>query len=145
MVPLPSPIIHLPSTNPTLADPKTNNVINFANAINSRSESSAILINKLTSTLESFQRSETVTGADEPADKRVDMDELINSQVRFNHGDIYAPHDLSHHAQRQRRQRVPPRFDPCDLLGINPLNEYKVGFGSRREGRSERVKADKWE
>ncbi|RPA91579.1 ribosomal protein S18, partial [Choiromyces venosus 120613-1] len=51
--------------------------------------------------------------------------DLQKLQSRFYPGDTYAPHDLSHFQQRSRRQRRSPRFDACDLVGINPLKEYK--------------------
>ncbi|KAL8728321.1 MAG: hypothetical protein Q9166_005464 [cf. Caloplaca sp. 2 TL-2023] len=61
---------------------------------------------------------------------------------RFRPGDIYAPHDLSPVEQQKWRQRNPSggnisgrgapanahkqnRRDVFDVLGINPLNEYK--------------------
>ena len=51
---------------------------------------------------------------------------------RWRAGDVYAPHDLSSVAMKHARQRPGPRTDVFDLLGINPMNEYKV----RNEGRS---------
>lgn len=52
--------------------------------------------------------------------------ELIQTQHRFGQGDAYAPHDLSFQEQRKRRARKTPSFDAMDLLGINPIKEYKV-------------------
>ena len=45
---------------------------------------------------------------------------------RWRAGDVYAPHDLSSVAMKHARHRSGPRADVFDLLGINPLNEYKV-------------------
>ncbi|CAZ81886.1 unnamed protein product [Tuber melanosporum] len=59
-----------------------------------------------------------------PEDYISDQD-LQKLQSRFLPGDIYAPHDLSHAQQRSRRTRRSPRFDVCDLVGINPVKEYK--------------------
>ncbi|KAI9751783.1 MAG: hypothetical protein M1815_000913 [Lichina confinis] len=44
---------------------------------------------------------------------------------RWRAGDVYAPHDLSSVAMKHARHRSGPRADVFDLLGINPLNEYK--------------------
>ncbi|KAG0634598.1 ribosomal protein S18 [Tuber brumale] len=59
-----------------------------------------------------------------PEDYISDQD-LQKLQSRFSPGDIYAPHDLSHAQQRSRRTRRSPRFDVCDLVGVNPVKEYK--------------------
>ncbi|PUU73819.1 hypothetical protein B9Z19DRAFT_1094326 [Tuber borchii] len=58
----------------------------------------------------------------------VSEQDLQKLQSRFFAGDIYAPHDLSHAQQRSRRLRRSPRFDVCDLVGVNPVKEYKVGY-----------------
>lgn len=41
-------------------------------------------------------------------------------------GDVYAPHDLSPAEMRKWRSRQPPKKDVMDLLGVNPLDMYKV-------------------
>lgn len=66
------------------------------------------------------------TGPNGEEDKRVELLELIQTQHRFSQGDAYAPHDLSFQEQRKRRARKTPSFDAMDLLGINPIKEYKV-------------------
>lgn len=66
------------------------------------------------------------TGPNGEEDKRVELLELIQTQHRFGQGDAYAPHDLSFQEQRKRRARKTPSFDAMDLLGINPIKEYKV-------------------
>ncbi|KAH8149659.1 uncharacterized protein LAJ45_06290 [Morchella importuna] len=58
-------------------------------------------------------------------DKRVADNELIMTNYRFAQGDTYAPHDLSFQEQRKRRARKTPAFDAMDLLGINPIKEYR--------------------
>lgn len=66
------------------------------------------------------------TGPNGEEDKRVELIEIIQTQHRFGQGDAYAPHDLSFQEQRKRRARKTPSFDAMDLLGINPIKEYKV-------------------
>lgn len=66
------------------------------------------------------------TGPNGEEDKRVELLEIIQTQHRFGQGDTYAPHDLSFQEQRKRRARKTPSFDAMDLLGINPIKEYKV-------------------
>jgi len=41
-------------------------------------------------------------------------------------GDVYAPHDLSSVEMEKWRKRRPREKDVFDMLGINPLKEYKV-------------------
>jgi len=42
-------------------------------------------------------------------------------------GDVYAPHDLSGIEQKKWKQgRKRPQEDAFDILGINPVLEYKV-------------------
>lgn len=66
------------------------------------------------------------TGPDGEEDKGVELAELVHTQYRFGQGDVYAPHDLSFQEQRKRRARKTPAFDAMDLLGINPIKEYRV-------------------
>ena len=44
----------------------------------------------------------------------------------WNAGDVYAPHDLSWAENSKWRVKKPPEHDVFDVLGINPLHEYKV-------------------
>ena len=42
-------------------------------------------------------------------------------------GDVYAPHDLTGPEQAKwKKSRQLPKSDAFDVLGIDPLNEYKV-------------------
>lgn len=41
-------------------------------------------------------------------------------------GDVYAPHDLSAAEMRKWRKKQPPKKDVMDVLGVNPLDMYKV-------------------
>lgn len=43
-------------------------------------------------------------------------------------GDVYAPHDLSAAEARKWRTKKAPTQDAFDVLSINPLDVYKVGF-----------------
>jgi hypothetical protein len=47
---------------------------------------------------------------------------------RWQTGDIYSPHDLTGAEQKKWKfGRKKPQSDAFDVLGINPVNEYKVG------------------
>ena len=47
---------------------------------------------------------------------------------RWRGGDIYSPHDLTGYAMSKfKRKRDRPSVDVLDMLGIDPLKEYKVG------------------
>jgi hypothetical protein len=52
--------------------------------------------------------------------------ELNNSQFRFQPGDVYAPNDLTMEELRARRSNRRPVKDAFDVLGINPITQYKV-------------------
>ena len=56
----------------------------------------------------------------------MDNEELFRSQRRFRHGEMYTPKDLSFESFREWRKRRAPRKDAFDVLGLNPLDEYKV-------------------
>ena len=58
----------------------------------------------------------------------MDNEELFRSQRRFRHGEMYTPKDLSFESFREWRKRRAPRKDAFDVLGLNPLDEYKVSF-----------------
>lgn len=46
---------------------------------------------------------------------------------RWNAGDVYTPHDLTGNEQyKWKRAARKPQGDVIDLLGINPVTEYKV-------------------
>lgn len=51
--------------------------------------------------------------------------ELQQTQHRFIQGDIYSPTDLSWEALRARRSQRKLMKDTFDMLGINPLTQYK--------------------
>lgn len=57
---------------------------------------------------------------------------------KWQPGDVYAPHDLSGAEQKKWKQgRKRPQQDAFDVLGVNPVLEYKV----RRPNRIEAWKA----
>lgn len=46
---------------------------------------------------------------------------------RWKEGDVYAPHDLTGAEQKKWKYgRKTPQTDAFDVLGINPITEYKV-------------------
>lgn len=45
---------------------------------------------------------------------------------RWRIGDVYAPHDLSPAEQRKWRVGKRPAVDVVDMLGFNPVDNYKV-------------------
>lgn len=45
---------------------------------------------------------------------------------RWREGDVYSPHDLSHEEMKKWKVPQKARDDVFDVLGINPLHEYKV-------------------
>jgi small subunit ribosomal protein S18 len=56
---------------------------------------------------------------------------------RWRPGDVYAPHDLSGAEQKKwKTGQTRPQSDAFDVLGINPINEYKVSLASGKGRRS---------
>ena len=54
---------------------------------------------------------------------------------KWQPGDVYAPHDLSGSEQKKWKQgRKKPQQDAFDILGINPVLEYKVRKQHDRRG-----------
>lgn len=57
----------------------------------------------------------------------------------WNTGDAYAPHDLSYQEQKKWIKPRQPTKDVIDMLGLNPLDHYKVrgnGAGGGGEARA---------
>jgi small subunit ribosomal protein S18 len=80
-------------------------------------------------------------GLDRPSQSR----EMIESERREQYqrqiyrkwqpGDVYSPHDLTGAEQKKWKfGRKKPQSDAFDVLGINPINEYKVSGNSSGEG-----------
>ncbi|KAA8910562.1 ribosomal protein S18 [Sphaerosporella brunnea] len=59
------------------------------------------------------------------ATEEFSLQELSQSQFRFSQGDIYAPNDLTMEEFRTRLKNRRPVKDAFDVLGINPLTQYK--------------------
>jgi small subunit ribosomal protein S18 len=67
----------------------------------------------------------------EESRERTYSTEDLDRQVtrRWKAGDVYAPHDLSGIEMakwKKLRRKDRPRYDVLDLLGIDPLQHYKV-------------------
>jgi small subunit ribosomal protein S18 len=71
-------------------------------------------------------------------DRPTQTRELVESERRAQYqrqiyrkwqpGDVYAPHDLSGVEQKKWKfGRKRPQEDAFDILGVNPVLEYKVG------------------
>ncbi|KAL7269003.1 hypothetical protein RUND412_008345 [Rhizina undulata] len=59
------------------------------------------------------------------AGEQVSVSDLLQNQYRFQLGETYAPHHLSFQEFRKRTKRQKPSRDAFDLLGMNPLDDYK--------------------
>lgn len=55
-----------------------------------------------------------------------DLERQMPRTWKWQVGDVYAPHDLSPVEAAKWRQRKSSQRDVFDMLGINPLHEYKV-------------------
>lgn len=72
-------------------------------------------------------------GLDRPSQTREMVESERRAQFqrqiyrRWQPGDVYSPHDLTGVEQRKWKfGRKKPQQDAFDVLGINPINEYKV-------------------
>ncbi len=54
--------------------------------------------------------------------------ELQKMQMRFEWGDTYAPNDLSMEERFQRVSKRRPQKDAFDVLGLDPVRQFKVCF-----------------
>lgn len=73
----------------------------------------------------SFQKNSTKF--DEKRKAFAERDELASKMHRkWQGGDIYAPHDLSYQEQKKWIKPRQPTKDVIDMLGMNPLDHYKV-------------------
>lgn len=55
------------------------------------------------------------------------INDLEKQQTRkWKEGDVYAPHDLSPVEMEKWRRRRKGERDVFDMLGMNPIDEYKV-------------------
>lgn len=65
---------------------------------------------------------------DELRGKNLQEDYMRQAPRRWNLGDVYAPHDLSSVEQRKWRGITNVERDLVDLLGLKPLDMYRVSF-----------------
>lgn len=93
-----------------------------ANADRSQGPASPLSASKLASQMLSKSRREA-----EMAEFAKSDDYSKHMYRRWHSGDVYAPHDLSAVEQKKWKSgRMTPQTDAFDVLGINPINEYKV-------------------
>ena len=59
------------------------------------------------------------------AERKVSEDYARHMPRRWNQGDVYTPHDLSHVEALKWKKASQPKEDIVDMLGINPLDEYR--------------------
>lgn len=55
-----------------------------------------------------------------------ELERQMPRMSKWRVGDVYAPHDLSAEEAGKWRKRKSSERDVFDILGINPLEEYKV-------------------
>lgn len=70
------------------------------------------------------QPSRTTVEELENAKRANDLSQQISR--RWKAGDVYAPHDLSAEEMAKWKKRDQPKYDVFDLLGYDPLENYKV-------------------
>jgi hypothetical protein len=70
------------------------------------------------------QPSRTTVEELENAKRANDLSKQISR--RWKAGDVYAPHDLSAEEMAKWKKREEPKYDVFDLLGYDPLENYKV-------------------
>lgn len=58
--------------------------------------------------------------------RAADLERQMPRTSKWKVGDVYAPHDLSAVEATKWRKRKSSERDVFDVLGINPLEEYKV-------------------
>lgn len=61
-------------------------------------------------------------------EKKVSDDYVKQMPRRWRTGEVYAPHDLSPLEMEKWRRQKTVTVDVVDLLGINPLDHYRVCF-----------------
>lgn len=59
--------------------------------------------------------------------------EMLSNAHRFRQGEMYSPHDLTIEEMKKRRMERRKNFrDVFDVLGVNPIDEYKVYLNRQR-------------
>lgn len=65
--------------------------------------------------------------------------EMLSNANRFRQGETYSPHDLTIEEMKKKRVQRRKKFrDVFDVLGLNPIDEYKVDIlsGLSRMGKN---------
>lgn len=65
---------------------------------------------------------------DKMRSRKLSSDYLRQMPRRWEAGDVYSPHDLSPVEMQKWRTRSQRKADVVDVLGIRPLDMYKVSF-----------------
>lgn len=60
--------------------------------------------------------------------QRVSEEYMMQMPRRWREGDVFTPHDLTGNEMRKWRKRVGRTEDVFDLVGINPLDHYRVSI-----------------
>ena len=60
--------------------------------------------------------------------QRAGEEYMMHMPRRWREGDIFTPHDLSGNEMRKWRKRQDRKEDVLDVVGVNPLDHYRVGF-----------------
>lgn len=53
---------------------------------------------------------------------------MMHMTRRWREGDVYTPHDLSGNEMRKWKKRIGRTDDVFDLVGVNPLDHYRVSI-----------------
>ncbi len=91
-----------------------------------RNEDGAFLRNRLTDMSERTSSSLTSSTLNSIEENQRIRDLEKQLRRRWQTGDIYAPHDLSAAEARKWKVMSKPTLDAFDVLGMNPMDEYKV-------------------
>ena len=60
--------------------------------------------------------------------QRAGEEYMMHMPRRWREGDVFTPHDLSGNEMRKWRKRQDRKEDVLDVVGVNPLDNYRVGF-----------------
>lgn len=60
--------------------------------------------------------------------QRVSEEYMMQMPRRWREGDIFTPHDLTPNEMRKWRKKVGRTEDVFDVVGINPLDHYRVSL-----------------
>lgn len=60
--------------------------------------------------------------------QRLGDEYMLHMARRWREGDVFTPHDLSANEMRKWRKRLGRKEDVLEIVGVNPLDHYRVGF-----------------